>query len=127
MADTTLKDLIGPATFAASAIFFVWMVFQIPEPDEPEQPEQTQEQKDIATARYACRVHIEDILHDPGSAEWGTVGTWQAGIQTDNPDRILVKPQIRARNAMGAMILTRFQCTFTRAGDGIGLVDIAEY
>lgn len=127
MSDASLKSLIGPALFAASAIGALWLVFQMPSAPEPEQPEQTQEQKDIATARYACRVHIEDILHDPSSAEWGTVGTWPAGIQTGNPDRILVQPEIRARNAMRATILTRFQCTFIGSGDTLSLVDLTEY
>lgn len=106
------KGLLGPAIFAALALGALYLVFQLPETPSPEPRAMTQEETNIAVARRACRDLIGQQLHDPSSAQWGNVSTWKAGLDAQDNSRILVQPEIRATNAFGATILTRFQCTF---------------
>lgn len=122
------KGIIGPLIFATVSVGFAYGVFQLSSSiPEPEPRQLTQEEINLAAARRACREIISGQLHDPDSAEWGNVSLWRAGPQTDNPNRILVQPEIRARNAFGALVLTRFQCTFSVDGDDLGFVGIREY
>ena len=126
---TKPQHLIWPLIFAAGAIGFAWSVFQIPgaDGDDAVSGPMSQEDIDLSVARRACRDVIGGQLHDPDSAEWGNVALWPAGFEEGRDDRILVQPEIRARNAMGGLILTRFQCTFEGSGDEMRLVNLGEY
>ena len=111
-------------TLTLISLGFIALMWSI---DEPKKREITQMESDIAVARRACQTLIEGQLHDPGSAEWGRVALWPAGVDSENPEQIIVQPEIRARNAFGAMVLSRFQCTFRGSGEAMILIDISEY
>ncbi|MGR3495226.1 hypothetical protein [Citreimonas sp.] len=113
----------GLVLISASFIALMW---SIGDPVVPE-AEPSQREMDIAMARHTCKTAIENRLHDPSSADWGRLHSWPAGVDVENDARILVQPQIRARNAFGGMILTRFQCTFEGSGDAMTLIDLSEY
>jgi len=66
-------------------------------------------------ARGACRQFVTRALHDPQSAEW--VAGFQWPRQQIAPDHWIVEPQLRARNAFGAMVSTAFRCE-VRLRDG---------
>jgi hypothetical protein len=105
---------------------FVGLIWSLDD-GRPERPRLSQSETDIIVARQVCRDMIAASLNDPDSAQWGNVATWTAGVQTDDPSRILVQPEIRARNRFGAMILTRFQCAFQGSGTDMRFVDLREY
>lgn len=121
------KGLILPLIFAGCALGFLYLVFQIPSAPEPGPRQMTEQETNIAIARRACKDLIQDQLNDPDSAEWGNVSLWPAGPQTDDPNRLLVQPEIRAKNAFGALVLTRFQCTFAVNGSDLSFLDLKEY
>jgi hypothetical protein len=66
--------------------------------------------------RLACREAIKSVLHDPGSAEWIDRYTWPVSAEGDEAT---VHAELRARNALGALILTRFECRLRHEGDDI--------
>lgn len=80
--------------------------------DMPEGSAGNERQERLAVARQVCQQIIEDNLNDPSSAEWGNIFLWPAGYDVEDERRILVQPEIRASNAFGAIINTRFQCAF---------------
>lgn len=120
------KGLIGPLIFLGCTLGFLYLVFQLPSIPEPEPSQLSQQDINLSIARRACQNIIREQLHDPDSAEWGNVSLWTAGLQTDNPSRLLVQPEIRARNAFGALVLTRFQCIFSVSGSDIVFLSIDE-
>lgn len=131
MADTetkkALRGLIGPLIFAGCALGFLYLVFLLPSSPEPEPRQMSEQETNIAIARRACKDLIQGQLNDPNSAEWGNVSLWPAGPQTDDPSRLLVQPEIRAKNAFGALVLTRFQCTFAVKEGELSFLDLKEY
>lgn len=61
----------------------------------------------IDLAKTACRARIEAQLNDPQSAEWG-LRDWSAAIAED--ERVVVQPDLRARNALGGMVRSSWNC-----------------
>ena len=77
-------------------------------------------------ARGACRSYITMMLNDPGSAEW-TPG-WEWTIHVESENEWVVYPSLRAKNAFGALVKTKFECRVRRDGEGYMIpVDIREF
>lgn len=70
-------------------------------------------------ARLACRDRIATRLHDPGSVEWGDLADWLATAPQGGV--ITVYPEYRARNRLGALVLTEQVCE-VRVGSGAARV-----
>lgn len=58
-------------------------------------------------ARTACRTRISEQLRDPASAEWNLRG-WP--VTASGEGRFRVEPDLRARNALGGMVRSRWVC-----------------
>ena len=59
--------------------------------------------------------------------KWRNVSLWSDGPQMDDTIRLLVQPEIRAKNAFGAFVLSRFQCTFGVSGGDLSFLGLKEY
>ena len=106
-------------------IVFVWMASPETEATQPRQL--TDAEVEQAAARRVCKDAITERLNDPASAEWEPMHRWVAANNKANDKEYLVQTTMRARNAMGGMIRTSFQCRFQRLGDTMALIEVTEY
>ena len=120
----TFKTVLAAIGFLVGIpiIIFVWYVS--PPSDQPQMSEAELER---AAARRVCRDAIEDRLHDPGSAEWEPMHRWVAAVDMDDESQFLVQTDMRARNAMGGMVRTTFQCVFAGRGENMRLIRVSEH
>jgi hypothetical protein len=65
--------------------------------------------------RGRCRQIILSVLHNPRSADWDDARGWH--FEDHGDGRYTIYPTLRATNAMGATIRTRFRCE-VREADG---------
>lgn len=70
----------------------------------------------IPSARGACLVMLQQVLHDPGSAGYGRTADWPAIV--DGKGRAVVLPRIRAKNGFGALRIAEYRCVVDRVDPG---------
>ena len=87
----------------------------------------TEAQIERSAARTVCKQAITALLHDPDAAEWEPTHRWVAAENVDDPNEFLVQTDMRARNAMGGLIRTTFQCRFTGRGEDMRLMEVTEH
>lgn len=94
----------------------------------PPREEASVEDQMRSGARLACRELISDRLHDPRSADWGmNSGTWYVRWPASlEGDTVTVQPAFRAANALGGLVLSRWQCSVRRTETGWSLVELRE-
>lgn len=85
------------------------------------QAAQAEEDK-LLSARGACRTALEQTLNDPGSAEWFPGYEWT--VTRIDAEVIEVEPRLRAKNAFGALMLSRFWCRVREEGDNWRLIQL---
>lgn len=111
-----LLGLAGAAAFAGGALWVTWSIISVGNElfPAPERAEMTVAEQLRGEARALCMMTIQGALHDPSSAEWGAFsdgfyGSWQAQVD-ESAGTVEVRPRFRAKNAMGAMILSEWVC-----------------
>lgn len=109
--------------WGALAVLVVACVVRLGENAPPPTPEQLELQR-TASARGACRAFIRQALHDPGSAEFAVNTDWVATETA--PGSWLVVVPLRAANAFGATVRTRFACRIRLDGETWRLVSLDE-
>lgn len=80
---------------------------------EPAPPRSAQYERDLGP-RGACREFITRSLHNPRSADFPGPEGWAV---THDGARAVVEVTIRATNAFGGVVASRFRCE-VRRGDG---------
>lgn len=108
------------ASLAIIAIGVGVYIFDPPQSQEPEQEAEAASDP-LMSARYACREFIAPMLHDPGSVEWVSWTQW-AGFEREDGS-FYVAVDLRAKNAMGALVLQEVDCNVRRDGDRWFLID----
>lgn len=79
--------------------------------------------------RGACRIIVKNALHDPGSAEWVPGIEWvveRLDEGQNDSEHWVVWPELRARNAYGALVKSRFRCEVRSDGDKWTAVSLTE-
>lgn len=74
--------------------------------------------------RGVCRMAINQVLHDPDSAEFAAGSSWY--VETRKDGKILVQPQVRAKNAFGAYINSTWNCVTRQEGGNITVVSLKQ-
>lgn len=73
----------------------------------------------------ACRIALKRELHDPDSVEY--LDLWKA-VPVERFEKIgyRVQQRVRAKNALGAKVVSVFQCEFLTAADGFRVLSVKE-
>lgn len=84
------------------------------------EPEIPLDEHQRSLARVYCMSGLKQVLHDPGSAEWGAFsgnfyGSWRAQNEADG--WLTVWPTFRARNGFGGLVLTSWRCRVRMSGE----------
>jgi hypothetical protein len=92
----------------------------------PEPKQISQAEKDAGILRIACRDEISRALHDPSSAEWGigNDGWFQTWPVSDDGNNLTATATFRAKNAFGALVNARYQCSAVRIDGMLSLTSI---
>lgn len=92
----------------------------VSDPEETQQAEAAQDDP-TSSPRYFCRYAIEQVLHDPRSAEWIDYREWPTFFQDDG--LITVTARYRATNAFGAIVTEQTVCDMRVEGGDYRLIE----
>jgi|GEM_PF-3978149 len=95
-------------------------------PDQPRTNDEDAQPTDPRmVVRGRCRQIILSVLHDPRSADWDDARNWR--FEDHGDGRYTIYPTLRATNAMGATIRTRFRCEVQNDSGEWSLVALDEF
>ena len=118
------KNMLAIGAGLAVAIIFI-IVSETGDGGSDAPTEVAEEPRDPSLgARGACREFVRRILNDPDSAQWEPGTSWERAELEDG--KWIVYPELRARNAFNALILSRFECIVEPRDGNWHLVSLEE-